>query len=79
MENQTGIDQPLLHVDKCPDVIVYIWDWFLEISAARSENKPIPYSEIKAWADLSGVKISYNELQIIKMLDNLVLEANQDG
>lgn len=57
------------------NIILYLWEWFLELNAARQNNgmaiSPISYSEIKAWIEVMQITISPFEISVIKALDNL--------
>jgi hypothetical protein len=59
------------------EVIMYLWEWFLQLNAARQNNgmaiSPISYSEIQAWVQLMQVTISPFEITVIKALDNLFI------
>jgi len=41
-----------------PPEVAYLWDWFLELDSARTSNgfglNPIGYTELAAWAALTG-------------------------
>lgn len=74
---QTG-DYSELEGPDMPEIVTHVWEWFLELSSARSEGG-ISYSEIKAWLELTGRSISPFELTLIKKLDILFLTKDKDG
>jgi len=51
----------------------HLWQWFLELSSARQGLSALTYSEILAWATLTGRKIDPEEATILKRIDNLFL------
>lgn len=58
-----------------PDEGGYIWDWYLEIlggfrGVVDGEPVPIPPSEFKAWADLTGNVVSAEEYAILRQMDD---------
>lgn len=78
---QTGECPPeLLNEPEVPEVLQYLVRWFRELSACRGSNgmgfpNPISYTEIKAWADLTGHQdIEDWEVEVIKDLDRLLLK-----
>lgn len=62
-----------LRLPPIPAAFQHIWDWFCELSAARSGNgagpNPIAWTEIEAWARLTGRLISPRDVQAIAALD----------
>lgn len=65
---------------KMPRQAQHVWEWFLELAAARTGNgfgpNPISFSELKAWADLTGRNPKPLEIQWLKALDRLWLSIN---
>ena len=59
------------------DIIMYLWEWFLQLNAARPSNgmaiSSIPYSEIQAWSTLMNITISPFEISVIKTLDSIFI------
>lgn len=56
----------------------HLWDWFLELDAGRSSGfglNPLSYSEIAAWAALSGAQPSSWEVTALKRMDAARLSA----
>lgn len=62
-----------LRVPDIPVALLHLWEWFCELSAARSGNgggpNPISYSEVQAWARLTGRRPEPRDVQVIMMLD----------
>lgn len=58
-----------------PEVLAYLWDWFLQLDNARGGNgfglNPISYSEIQAWAQLTRIKPEPWEIEAIKRVDSV--------
>ena len=65
-----------------PDVIGYVWSWFLELNAARPTTgfgaAPITYSEISCWNTLTGARVSSWEVALLKDLDILFLRSRSE-
>lgn len=80
---QTGRDE-LLAGPPLPEVAAYLWETFLELHRGRSYGmgggNPLTYEGILAWCNLSGVRLSWGEVEIVKMLDAAWLKTmNGDG
>lgn len=61
----------------------HVWEWFADLSAARGSSgfgpAPITYSEIAAWAQLTGETPLPWEVKAIKALDaEFLLSASTD-
>lgn len=60
-----------------PDALLYLWEWFYELSNGRQYGEfgpmPLSFTEIKAWADLSKAEPDAWEVKVIKQLDRLFL------
>lgn len=57
----------------------YLWEWFLELHSARGSTgfgpAAISWSEIDAWARLSGRRPTSMEVAAIRALDHAYLEV----
>jgi hypothetical protein len=56
-----------------PQEMAYLWDGFLELHFARRSDtmpQPIAWSEIEAWARLTGRVLRAWEVDILRALDN---------
>lgn len=73
-----------LRTPPIPAALAHVWDWFGELSAARTGNgagpNPIPYSEIEAWARLTGRVLAVRDVRALAALDQALftLWAEQD-
>ena len=73
VHRQTGKLPPQLESVDIPCVVVYLWQWFCELSGGRgyAEYGPLPltYSEILAWAQLTGTEPTSWEVDVLKTID----------
>jgi len=57
-----------------PQLLIHIWDTFVELHSARGSNgmgpNPIGYEDAYYWSKVTGVPLSYWEIATIKRLDN---------
>lgn len=73
-----------LRLPPIPAAVQHIWDWFCELSASRSGNgmgaNPIAWTEIEAWARLTGRLLAPRDVQAIAALDQAFFteQAEQD-
>lgn len=55
-----------------------LWEWFGELDRARHGNGfgalPITFTEIRAWAELSGVELAEWEVRALRAMDDVALE-----
>lgn len=62
-----------------PACFEHIWEWFWELSNARSYDgmsglpNPISFTEIKNWAELKGIVIRDYEVDLIRKLDKIFI------
>lgn len=58
--------------------MLYLWEWFLELDGGRGAGgfsvNPISYQDIYCWDRLTGKCINANEVEIIKMIDNVFFQ-----
>lgn len=63
-----------------PLALDHVWRWYCELGGARTSNgfglNPISFTEIRAWADLTGADPTPWEVGLLKRLDAVTL-ANQ--
>lgn len=66
-----------------PPGMAYLLDWFLELDAARGSSgfgpSPIGYSEIEAWARLTGRLLLPWEVLTLRHLDACRLNVFAEG
>jgi len=67
-----GGHEPKLHVS-LPKGLQHIWHWFADLSTTCGEGG-IGYSEIQAWARLTGRSPAIYEVKLLKKLDKLYLK-----
>jgi hypothetical protein len=62
-----------LRVPEIPAALEHLWQWFCELSGSRSGNgggpNPIAYSDIAAWAALTGRLPAPRDVHAIVALD----------
>jgi len=71
IEHQGG-HVPELHVE-VPRELRYVFSWFSELSSSRGEGG-ILFSDIAAWADLTGHSLLIFEVQLLNKIDRIYLE-----
>lgn len=66
-----------------PDVVGYLWDYFMELHAARPVGAmgagPLTFEGIKAWSDLTHRELSPWEVKALKDIDAIWLETQADN
>lgn len=71
---QSGIlDAALIPLEYATE-LSYIWEWYLDISAGKPSGfgpSRVPPSEYLAWQDLTGIKLSGFELDVLVQIDTL--------
>lgn len=79
-EEQNGYKHPdheALEEFKLPKGMELSWDYFIQLSNARSSNgygaNPISYTDIAAWNELTETQVTPLEVKIIKQLDIIYL------
>ncbi len=76
--NQTGIVPKELDTPLPPDRVMYLWLWFQQLSRRRGSGfgpSPLTFSEVAAWAMLTGYIVSPAEVEVLMLLDDLYLTA----
>ena len=62
-----------------PEDLLYLWEWFIDLGNARPQGyagpAPISFSEIKAWSELMGIKLSGWEVEALKDLDIIYIRV----
>lgn len=81
----TGQRPPELDGPECPPPLLYLWEWFLELSAARGSGgfgpNPISYCDIADWARLYARDPQPFEVRCLVDIDRefMTLKAGQAG
>ena len=79
MEKQIGKTPIELIGPEFPEVMVKVWSAFFDLTGSRSIGpsgpNAIPYTEIKAYIELSGAKMSPLEIAALKRLDSTYLRV----
>lgn len=76
---QGKVRPPELDPPECPHELLHLWEWFADLSGARPHTGfgpgPLPFSEIQAWANLTGHRPTPWEVGVLKRLDGVYLEV----
>lgn len=80
---QTGVrPKELDELVELPDVFKYLWQDFLMLNSARTSNgfgvNPLQYSEMLAYFTLQGIQVQPWEVEVLRVLDNAVLQVYAD-
>lgn len=80
---QTGVKpKELEDLAELPDVFRYIWQDFLMLNSARTSNgfgvNPLQYSEILSYGTLQGITFQPWEVEVLRVLDNTVMQVYAD-
>ena len=77
---QTGIRPAELIDCKCPDAILHVWRWFLELNEARGSGgmgaSAISYQDILSWSITTNSEPTPFEVSCIRALDSLMLKVS---
>lgn len=76
---QTGIKPEELDIEPLQHCIIYLWDWFIEISRGRTSNgfgpNAIGFVEIDAWQRVTGRRLDPWEIDAMLVLDAAYLAS----
>lgn len=72
---QARVDE--LHPKEPHPNVLYLWGWFLDLHSSRGEGG-LTYSEIAAWAALTGIEPSPWEISILRRLDRTYLASRAE-
>lgn len=79
LASQGQVIQELEEKNAIPELLVYIWMWFVELSNERGSNgfgaNPITSSGIRDWVWATGNNPAKWEIAVIKKLDRIWLES----
>ena len=66
-----------------PLLLSNVFDWFYDLRTSRKHNgyslMAIEYSEMLAYFSMTGINIEKWQLEVIRMLDSLSLEAYRES
>lgn len=66
-----------------PAEVEHIWRWYCDLGGARTSNgfglNPLSFTEIQAYADLTGVRMTPWEVSIIKRLDMVTITKQKSN
>lgn len=65
----------LAEAPELPEELGYIWEWFREVFS----GEPLTFSEMQAWAQLTGKRLLGWEAELIKSLDRIYWKVQYDG
>jgi len=70
---KTGKTHPDLIFPDLDEMAMYLWEWFMELQRGRqygmSGALPLSYSDMKAWAELTGKQPQHWEIDVLKQID----------
>ena len=75
VEKQLGRTPAALIGPEIPELLFYLWEMFVTLSNDRSERKPLNYTEIKDYLELTGETLTPREVEIVKKLDQTWLRV----
>lgn len=74
----SGVMPVELDFPEPPYPVLYLWHWFLELHNSRQYSMDgamaTTYTEIKAWAELTGRNPTQEDIRIIKQLDLIAIK-----
>ena len=83
VQKATGRDIQELNGPSIPEVAAYLREIFTDLHKGRSYGmsggNPLTYEGIWAWCNLSGVRLSWGEVEIVKMLDAEWIKSMNEG
>lgn len=66
-----------------PDELAYLLEWFGELNTGRASSGfgllPISYTEMEAWARLTGAEPTPYDIWILRQIDTVFLAGMIDG
>jgi hypothetical protein len=76
--DQTGKKPRQLEAYPAPLALIYVWEWFVELSLGRQSSgfgaMPFSWSDIQAWKSLCGYNISSQDIRLLKRLDSIAVK-----
>jgi len=78
-----GYSEDELIKSEIPELLYYVFDWFMDLRSARKSNgfalMSIEFSEIHAYFSMRNIQIEKWELDLIRALDSISLEALREN
>lgn len=82
---QTGLEIPEAEYPPFPDSLYSVWAWFDDLSSTRAYLStmesaiplPINFQEMQAYFSLYGIEPDLTQLDLIRQLDNVYLQAQR--
>lgn len=65
----------LADAPELPEELRYVWEWFREVFA----GEPLTYTELQAWSNMTGKRLTGWEAELIKSLDRIFWKVQHDG
>lgn len=79
VERQTGITPEGLIGPEFPHLLSNCWSAFLDLNRTRSSgmngSKPITYTEMVSWKEMTGNNLTPKEVELLTKLDSVYLEV----
>ena len=73
-----GLDGP-----ECPPAAAYLWQWYMEIAAARGGSgfgpNPLSFTEIEAWSRLTGNRPGPWETGTLRAFDDAFFRIREEN
>jgi len=79
VQKTKGHDLPELDAPTFPDILAHLWECFLEIHVGRSYGmngpNPISYESINCYQTLSGIELTWWDVETVKLLDSIWIKS----
>lgn len=76
----TGKRPPQLDQPEFSELVIHIWEWFIELHMVRGSTGfgpcAISYNEIFAWGNLFGITLRKWEVKALCLIDKAYLEES---
>jgi hypothetical protein len=73
------LPQQLQEEPELSGMLVYLWEWFIELHKARAGNgfgmNPISWAEFYSWQSMTGNRLRRWELLALRAMDNAALST----
>lgn len=79
-EARTGRRHPDLDVPEPHPALAYLVGWWRELHIRRPDiHSPLSHTEIAAWAGLTGRRLSFDEVDAIRRMDDASLAVHAEA